>query len=397
MENFITNIYIKESRNVKDLNIPLSKDHRQHLILTGKNGAGKTSLLENLRDYVTGMVSNLYMLSVLSNIDQPQTPTEQMHVNKYVATLSKKLEIKFPENKEYLSRQILATDHLVLAYFNSKRIPNLSIPQGIKKFDLQKKYGIEDKANANFMQFLVNLKAERSFAKDDEELEVVHKIDAWFERFETALKTIFDTHELALEFDRKNYDFSVVVPDRESFSLTTLSDGYAAIMSIVTELILRMESKKAAVYDVEGIVLIDEIETHLHVDLQKKILPFLTEFFPRIQFIVTTHSPFVISSISNATVCDLEKRIVATDLSNYSYDAIIESYYGTDKYSKELKEKLTDYEQLMNQKELSAEQEDKLFDLEDYFEDAPTHGGIAPELETKLKEIKNKVAAQKSK
>lgn len=39
--------------------------------------------------------------------------------------------------------------------------------------------------------------------------------------------------------------------------------------------------------------LVDEIETHLHVDLQKKVLPFLISFFPKIQFIVTTHSPFV--------------------------------------------------------------------------------------------------------
>ncbi len=378
MEIFITSIQINESRNIKDLNIPLSKDHRQHLILTGKNGAGKTSLLELIREALPSGHLGIH------------GDTRARKLTK--STAKKEIVLFFSSFDEYKY-----IEKSMLVYFNSKRIPNLSIPQGIKKFDLQKKYGIEDKANANFMQYLVNLKAERSFAKDDEELEVVHKIDAWFERFETALKAIFDTQELALEFDRKNYDFSVVVPDRESFSLTTLSDGYAAIMSIVTELILRMESKKAAVYDVEGIVLIDEIETHLHVDLQKKILPFLTEFFPRIQFIVTTHSPFVISSISNATVCDLEKRIVATDLSNYSYDAIIESYYGTDKYSKELKEKLTDYEQLMNQKELSAEQEDELFDLEDYFEDAPTHGGIAPELETKLKEIKNKVAAQKSK
>ena len=52
-------------------------------------------------------------------------------------------------------------------------------------------------------------------------------------------------------------------------------------------------------YDGQGIVLIDELETHLHIELQKKILPFLTEFFPNLQFLVTTHSPFILNSISN--------------------------------------------------------------------------------------------------
>lgn len=54
--------------------------------------------------------------------------------------------------------------------------------------------------------------------------------------------------------------------------------------------------------------MIDELETHLHVSLQKKILPFLTEFFPNLQFIVTTLSPFILNSIEDVVVYDLEKR-----------------------------------------------------------------------------------------
>ncbi len=60
-------------------------------------------------------------------------------------------------------------------------------------------------------------------------------------------------------------------------------------------------------YDREGIVLIDEPEAHLHVSLQKTILPFLIRFFPGLQFIVATHSPYVRDSISNVMVYDLEE------------------------------------------------------------------------------------------
>lgn len=69
----------------------------------------------------------------------------------------------------------------------------------------------------------------------------------------------------------------------------------------------------------EGIVLIDEIETHLHLELQKEILPFLTKLYPNIQFIVSTHSPFILSSVDNAVVFDLEnKTLVPNGLANLS-------------------------------------------------------------------------------
>ena len=56
------------------------------------------------------------------------------------------------------------------------------------------------------------------------------------------------------------------------------------------------------------LLLIDEIETHLHLELQKKILSFLTTLFPNIQFIVSTHSPFILNSLENAVIYDLEKK-----------------------------------------------------------------------------------------
>ena len=84
-------------------------------------------------------------------------------------------------------------------------------------------------------------------------------------------------------------------------------------LRILSDLILRMDQNwllknHLSGYNKEGVVLIDEIETHLHIELQRKILPFLTEFFPRLQFIVSTYSPYVLTSISNVVVFDLERQ-----------------------------------------------------------------------------------------
>ena len=80
----------------------------------------------------------------------------------------------------------------------------------------------------------------------------------------------------------------------------------------MVDLIIRMESQSGRKIDfsVEGIVLIDEIETHLHLELQRKILDLLTSIFPNIQFIMSTHSPFIINSVDNAVIYDLEKKIL---------------------------------------------------------------------------------------
>lgn len=86
-------------------------------------------------------------------------------------------------------------------------------------------------------------------------------------------------------------------------------------MEIVSDLIMRMEaqSRMRASFDLEGIVLIDEVETHLHLELQKKILPLLTKLFPNIQFIISTHSPFILNSLRDVVIYDLERKTLVTE------------------------------------------------------------------------------------
>ena len=61
----------------------------------------------------------------------------------------------------------------------------------------------------------------------------------------------------------------------------------------------------------EGIVLIDEIDLHLHPQWQRKLLPALTHTFPNIQFIVTTHSPQVLSHLPKESVFLLEDNKIS--------------------------------------------------------------------------------------
>ena len=77
-------------------------------------------------------------------------------------------------------------------------------------------------------------------------------------------------------------------------------------------------------------VLIDELEVHLHPSLQERVLPFLTRLFPRLQFVVATHSPAVISSIDNAWVFDLKtrERVASSELRGVRYGDLMVDHFG---------------------------------------------------------------------
>ncbi|MGB1252403.1 MAG: AAA family ATPase [Candidatus Promineifilaceae bacterium] len=413
-EIFITEIDVQSTPRVPKLKIPISDSERKHLIITGKNGSGKTTLLLAINNFLEKLVNGTYgnysrnLLALESNqrrqdkLQKTQPPDHARiaqatnnieNFEKYFSSFDG-LKLQFIQN-ELLTTGVLKPN-LLVAYFDAKRQTNLNTPRGINKFDFKEQYKPQEKSNQDFIQYIVNLKAERSFARDDGDMQVVQEIDQWFSRFEGQLQTLFNSPDLKLVFDRKNFNFTIQQRDSVGFDLNQLSDGYSAALSIVTELIMRMEAHGNRAYDWQGIVLIDEIETHLHVDLQKKILPFLIDFFPNIQFIVTTHSPFVLSSISNAVICDLETKLITTDLSGYSYDALIESYFDVDKYSEMVKGQIERYERLSSQNERSDHEQDAWLQLRTTLRELPKF--YAPELVAKLQqiELKNRLRQRSS-
>jgi predicted ATP-binding protein involved in virulence len=398
---FITSIHVKKVRNLENFDIPLSEEKRQHLIITGKNGSGKTSLLLEMDKFVkqtlisqpnnyllvtNGLKDSLELLAVMHETNKQKLSFES-NVRHFQSVIS-----SYGETKISFKHPHLITTNYLYVFFESKRINQPTLPNGITKVEL-KNVSANSKLNTYFIQHIVNLKAERSFAKDDNDNEAVKRIDNWFERFENQLRILFDAPDLRLIFDRQNYNFHIQIGNNEPFAFNELSDGYSAVISIVTELILRMEATGNKAYNQQGIVLIDEIETHLHVALQKKIMPFLCDFFPNVQFIVTTHSPFVLSSISDAVICDLETKEVITDLSGYSYTALVESYFDTDKYSQKIKNKISRFEELSTKEVLDEQEEDERDELKHYFNNLPKF--YADELEVKLQQIRLQTMARK--
>lgn len=111
---------------------------------------------------------------------------------------------------------------------------------------------------------------------------------------------------ISVMLDTKNGPSSTYYP-----SIFNISAGEACIITMFGE-ILRQADNLGKYSDISGIVIIDEIDKHLHIKLQKEILPRLFGVFPNIQFILSSHSPFVSMGLAN----NLPMRSKIIDLSS---------------------------------------------------------------------------------
>lgn len=101
--------------------------------------------------------------------------------------------------------------------------------------------------------------------------------------------------------------FVINHPDMGEMIVDDLSDGFRSILSMVADLSYRMvrlnpQLEEQAVLETPGVVLIDEIDMHLHPLWQQTVLLDMQRAFPKVQFIVTTHSPQVLSSVPAESV-----------------------------------------------------------------------------------------------
>ena len=108
-------------------------------------------------------------------------------------------------------------------------------------------------------------------------------------------------------------DEIVVTIDGTTHPIWRLSDGFRTMLALVGEIAWRAAVLNPALgaqvaRDVSGVVLIDELDLHLHPRWQRRVVDDLRNAFPRIQFIATTHSPFVVQSMRDGEVVNLDDR-----------------------------------------------------------------------------------------
>lgn len=127
-----------------------------------------------------------------------------------------------------------------------------------------------------------------------------------------------------LQVSRKPRLAMIIDKNDKTLNVSQLSQGEKSLMALVGDIARRlamMNPKLDNPLHGKGIILIDEIDMHLHPQWQRSIIQRLQTTFPNCQFILTTHSPLVISDTQNILVYDLDGQEVNALPSLYGQDA----------------------------------------------------------------------------
>ena len=150
--------------------------------------------------------------------------------------------------------------------------------------------------------------------------------------FKALVEEVFKEQAVRLADDGK---FSI---GQAPVSAIDLPDGFRSSTAWMADLCVRFHKARpstATLEDLSGIVLIDEVDLHLHASLQRTIVPRLREVLPNVQFVVTSHSPLIISSFDRNELVLLDRtrpgglrlldRQVFGFTSNEIYDWLMET------------------------------------------------------------------------
>jgi predicted ATP-binding protein involved in virulence len=361
----IEQVQIKNFRGFKDLEVQLNP---AFTLIIGDNGSGKTALLEAIN-----IAIGSFFLGI-KDISSRTIHRDEVHI----ATFGDQEEYQFPVSivaKGYLTGESLEwkrtktgvnndTTHQLaskiksvaqnldkqirngepsnlplLAYYATGRLFNLAIEK-----DLATLKGKENKEIASrFRAYKRSLDAKSNFSQ----------FQKWFRGKELASIQRRDRHDHSLELVRqavvhnlpgcthiyhefdpdKPLGLKIVLEDGRILPFNSLSDGTRNYFALIADLAYKCTTlnphlKEEALKETEGVVLIDELDLHLHPEWQRLIVNGLRETFPKVQFIATTHSPFLIQETGKNQLIILKNNQIHSITSgvNKSIEDIAEEF-----------------------------------------------------------------------
>ena len=338
----ITQLTIEGFRGFREKKEILFPKDGSPLVIVSANGAGKTSILEAIRIPLAIIADKQYDRHRQSD----RRVIGQRDLNRKSSTL--KIEAFF-KNKEGLSFSYTITyDHKngikteinpkrsrtpaiqPLVYFSTDRIFRETpaknyINQGAKNALVD---GLNEPTNFSLFYSWISQskKSIQEFPQDSRnKLSTVNQ----------AIKKLFcrNDYEIFIRNDEDSSDLFFRKGDDE-FSIFQLSAGEKNIVSIASDLAMRLfmaYPNSNAPLNEKGIVLIDELELHLHPKWQEQLLNQLKETFPGIQFILTTHSPIIIRSLESESLLNLDSESVIgleEDPFRYSVEEVLSREMG---------------------------------------------------------------------
>ena len=405
--------------------------HPNLSVIVGANGSGKTSVMEGAAIALSAMFVKMDGLSG-RRIDKGQA-----HLKAFELGSTKDVQPQYPvtvkasavlnsgsiewsrslnkstgsttvgDAKEMIELGIRFQEHLrrgdkelilpVIAYYGTGRLWDYHREKQSDVFESNNRINgyvdcVDGTANIKLMMNWFLKMTVQKYQNQELGLDNPPELEAVYSAMETCYRKITGHDDVKVQYNMGTKELEIVYRDDSGklmrIPVNQLSDGYKSTISLVADIAYRMavlnpQLLSNVCQETDGIVLIDEVDLHLHPKWQQRILGDLTEIFPKVQFIVSTHAPEVINSVSRKNVIVLENnQAVSAPAETYGKDAngILRTIMHVKERPDEIVQKFDDFYDLLN-KGKYIEAGEALDNLENILDDDPDLASMRVQLD----------------
>lgn len=329
--------------------------HSRLTVLVGENGVGKTSVLEGAAIALSTLFVKMDGLSGRS-IDKSQAHLKAFSVGstkdiqpQYPVTVEALAETKSGEKhwerslntptgnltvskaKEIIELGLQFQEHLrsgdtrlilpIIAYYGTGRLWDYHREKQSDVFETNNRMNgyvdcVDGTANLKLMVNWFSKMTVQKYQNQELGLGSLPELEAVYSAMEACYRKITGSNEVKIQYNLGTRELEVAYRETDGkwmrMSMSQLSDGYKSTISLVADIAYRMAVLNPQLLDrvceeTDGIVLIDEVDLHLHPTWQQRILGDLTDIFPKVQFVVSTHAPAVISTAKSENIVLLDR------------------------------------------------------------------------------------------
>ena len=339
---YLEKVHLKNYKAVKDLEIDFKSGIN---LLIGDNGAGKTSVLEGIATGLGGLFVNIAGVSTKNIVKEdvrveiePVGDSSTLVVYGEPVLAGCSLRIGDGElfswnrvKEELTSTRTKIDDKGVCAWMKKQtNLPDAVLPlisfqsaarawkvrRGDFGTELKKKLDDRRCGYIGCLDSTMDVKSIQQWCMKQEVAAVnkgkkIGEYEAFKSMISVFMKEVNELDELPEIYYSPQFGELVYRDSREEMAISKMSAGYQALLWMIMDLACRVCLLNPELHDrslIEGIVLIDEVDMHLHPKWQWNIVRALCTTFEKVQFIIATHSPIVISSAKEANLILLDEK-----------------------------------------------------------------------------------------
>lgn len=317
----ISNIEIKGIGPILDLKLQFNPHFN---IICGSNGIGKTTILECLAETFCGQN---YTLRKNSNSEQGFWTTS-VAISQNQPCVIKRIEVDAvrPNVEPTKNNWDLSDFVSQVLFYKTNRFMDYTAVDSITKDPILNNYqcSCQLRSGANFLDIKKWFINRFLWSKHEGELSLEQMCNL------EAAKRVFAIMSDGFSFDKIDHETNDIVLNSPTGKIVfeQLSAGFISfaiiLLGLIKDIEYRFKKPHIKVVDFDGILIIDEMDVHLHPELQAKIYLALDELFPKAQIFTSTHSPHIIQVAKPDEIIPLVK----TENGSLIVNPIVNTEYG---------------------------------------------------------------------